>query len=224
MKNLAEAEQLPTHRMRADASRNRERIVAAARQAFIEQGVDVPLDEIARRAGVGNATLYRHFEDRRALIHSVAVAVIERTASQAVVALADAPDPFEALRRFVHSAADERTSAIIPLLAEWIDKTEPELAALVDRVLGAVQEIVGRAQSTGQLRTDVTVEDVMVTMCQLTRPLTGTSLEEAEAFAHRHLELLLDGMRAPARSVLPALGTRPDGLRHRGDAATPRSH
>lgn len=66
-------------RPRADALRNRERIVAAAREMFVEFGAEVPFDEIARRAGVGNATLYRNFPDRDALAREVVCSVMDRT-------------------------------------------------------------------------------------------------------------------------------------------------
>ena len=81
-------------RLRADATRNRERIVSAAQEAFIELGPDVPLDEIARRAGIGNATLYRHFPDRRGLIRSVVLAVLGTMAAEAKAIMDDAPDAF----------------------------------------------------------------------------------------------------------------------------------
>ena len=77
-------------RPRADALRNRERIVAAAREMFVEFGSDVPLDEIARRAEVGNATLYRHFADRGELIREVVCTVMDRASVQAERALAAA--------------------------------------------------------------------------------------------------------------------------------------
>ncbi|MFD9068694.1 TetR/AcrR family transcriptional regulator, partial [Streptomyces lasiicapitis] len=67
-----------TTRPRADALRNRERIVTAAREMFVEQGPEAPLDEIARRAGVGNATVYRHFPDRGELVHHVVLSVTDR--------------------------------------------------------------------------------------------------------------------------------------------------
>ena len=79
------------HRLRADASRNRERIVTAAREAFVERGPDIPLDEIARRAGVGNATLYRNFADRGALTRTVTLSVLTGTAERAEAALTGSP-------------------------------------------------------------------------------------------------------------------------------------
>jgi AcrR family transcriptional regulator len=82
-----------TPRLRADATRNRERIVAAAQQAYTESGSDVPLYEIARRAGLGNATVYRHFTDRRQLMRSVVLAVLDRMADEAETMIAHNPRP-----------------------------------------------------------------------------------------------------------------------------------
>ncbi|MGO4431488.1 TetR/AcrR family transcriptional regulator, partial [Streptomyces sp. MCAF7] len=120
-----------------DALRNRERIVAAAREVLVEQGAEVSLDEIARRAGVGNATLYRHFADRGELVHHVTVSVMERIADQAEVALAEEPDAFAALCRFVHAAAEERVGALCPLLSDGIDKEHPDRIAAQTRLEGA---------------------------------------------------------------------------------------
>jgi AcrR family transcriptional regulator len=98
----------PEHRLRADAQRNRDRIIAAARDAFLETGPDVALDAIAHRAGVGNATVYRHFADRDELVLAVALSAIDRIIAHADLAIAAEPDAFEALRRFAFKAADER--------------------------------------------------------------------------------------------------------------------
>jgi AcrR family transcriptional regulator len=189
-------------RLRADASRNRERIVTAAREALVEHGPDIALDEIARRAGVGNATLYRNFADRRDLIRNVTLSVLGRTAERAEAALAEVPDAFEALRRFVHEAADERIGALCTLLSGAFDEGDPELDAARDHLTQAVETLMGRAWDAGQLRSDVGVGDLMVALSQLTRPLPGTACIDIDQFIHRHLQLFLDGLRTPARSVL----------------------
>jgi AcrR family transcriptional regulator len=75
---------------------------------FVEYGPDVPLDEIARRAGLSSATVYRHFSDRAELVLSVVLFVMKRTADKAKRAVREDTDSFEALRCFVHAAADER--------------------------------------------------------------------------------------------------------------------
>lgn len=136
-------------RLRADALRNRERIVAAARETMVEFGAEVPLDEIARRAGVGNATLYRHFADRLELIHHVTLSVMSRTADRAESALAEESDAFQALRRFVHAAVEERIGALCPLLADGVDRDHPDLVAARDRLEVAVEAVMAAARDSG---------------------------------------------------------------------------
>ncbi|SEF18557.1 TetR/AcrR family transcriptional regulator [Jiangella alba] len=187
---------------RVDATRNRERIIAAAREAFVEHGPAVPLDAIAHRAGVGNATLYRHFADRHELIHVVASYSLARITEQAESALAEETDAFEALRRFVHRAADERVGALCSLLYEGFDKNDPHVVDARVRLEAVVTELMDNAREAGQLRPDVGIGDLMVAITQLTRPIAGTACAHVERFMHRHLQLFLDGFRAPARSEL----------------------
>jgi AcrR family transcriptional regulator len=189
-------------RLRADACRNRERIVTAAREAIVEFGPDVPLDEVARRAGVGNATLYRHFADRAELVRQVTLSVMTRTAERAEDALAQEPDAFSALRRFVFEAADERIGALCSMLSDGFCHQDPEVVDQVQRLERSITAIMERAQSTGLVRTDIAVGDLMVALTQLTRPLPGTGCVGFDRFVHRHLQLFLDGLRAPAGSVL----------------------
>ncbi|MEE1739085.1 TetR/AcrR family transcriptional regulator [Streptomyces sp. BE147] len=204
-----------TPRPRADALRNRERIVAAAREMFVEFGPEVPLDDVARRAGVGNATLYRNFPDRAALTHEVVLAVTSRTTDRAEEALAAESDPFAALSRFVHEAADERIGALCPMLSGVFDKDHPDLLAERRRLEEAVEGLVRRAMTAGRLRTDIAVGDVLVALSQLTRPLPGTACLDIDRFTHRHLQLFLDGLEAPARSVLPGSAATLEDLRRR---------
>ncbi|MFV0135324.1 TetR/AcrR family transcriptional regulator [Streptomyces sp. HMX87] len=200
-------------RPRADALRNRERIVTAAREMFVEHGPDVPLDEIARRAGVGNATVYRNFPDRDALVREVVCSVMERTARAAELALAETGDAFAALERFVHVAADERISALCPMVASTFDQHHPDLEAARERVERLVAAVMDRAKAAGQLRTDVGVGDLMVAVAQLSRPPAGTECLHGDRFVHRHLQLFLDGLRAPARSDLPGTAATLEDLR-----------
>ena len=156
-------------RPRADALRNRERIVTAAREMFVEFGAEVPIDEVARRAGVGNATVYRNFPDRDALVREVVCSVMDRTSEAAESALAETGDAFAALERFVHVAADERISALCPMMSSTFDQHHPDLEAARERVEGLTEEIMNRAKAAGQLRTDVGVGDLMVVAAQLSR-------------------------------------------------------
>ena len=209
----AQPAQRKVTRPRADALRNRERIVTAAREMFTEYGPDVPLDEIARRAGVGNATVYRNFPDRDALVREVVCSVMDRTAEAAEQALAEHGDAFGALERFVHTSADERVSALCPMVASTFDKNHPDLEAARQRCEQIIQEVMDRAKSAGQLRPDVGVGDLMVAVAQLSRPPAGMDCLGGDRFVHRHLQLFLDGLRAPARSVLPGAATTMEDLR-----------
>src|SRR4051812_37073664 len=179
---------------------------------MVESGAEVPLDEIARRAGVGNATLYRHFTDRRELIHHVTLSVMARTADRAESALAEESDAFQALRRFVHAAVEERIGALCSLLSDSIALSHPDLLAARERLEAAVEAVMRAARDSGQLRTDIAVGDLMVALTQLTRPLpgwghsrtgSGGGCSDFDAFVHRHLQLFLDGLLTPARSQLP---------------------
>ncbi|GHF09929.1 MULTISPECIES: TetR/AcrR family transcriptional regulator [Streptomyces] len=205
----------PQPRLRADALRNRERIISAAREALVEHGAESSLDEIARRAGVGNATLYRHFADRRELIHHVTLSVMARLADRAEVARAEEPDAFLALRRFVHAAADERIGALCPLLAEGVDKSHVEHIAARERLDQGIEALMAAARAAGQLRADISVGDLMVAITQLTRPLPGTGCMNFDQFVHRHLQIFLDGLMAPARSQLPGAAVTLEDLRQK---------
>ncbi|MEE4542275.1 helix-turn-helix domain-containing protein [Streptomyces sp. V4-01] len=190
-------------RIRTDAARNRVRILAAARETLVELGPEVPLDEIARRAGVGNATVYRHFPDRGALLHDVLLFVITRTAEFAEGAAAQQADPFGALRGFAHAAVDERAAAVCGLFTAVEQDGAPEdVYAEIGRLRLALEELMERARRAGALRPDVTQHDLMVAISQLTRPLPG--LECRDTDAHRHLDMFLDGLRPhPAPPATP---------------------
>jgi len=198
---------------RADAARNRERILNAAREAFVVHGADASLDEIARAAGVGNATLYRHFPDRDSLVHGVMHAVTERIAERAEQALAEEENAFEALRRFVFAAVEERIGALCPMLSGRFDPDEPQRLAARKRVEALTSELIRRGQEAGEVRTDIGVGDVTVAISQLTRPLPGVGCQRIERFVERHVQLFLDGLRAPAKSQLPGHAATLEELR-----------
>ncbi|MFD3465590.1 TetR/AcrR family transcriptional regulator [Streptomyces sp. NPDC058682] len=202
-------------RPRADAVRNRERILTAARELFVESGSTAPFDEVARRAGVGNATLYRHFPDRPTLVHHVVLFTMGRVTASAEASLAEEPDAFAALCRFTHAAADERIGALCPMLADGFDGEHPELLAARAALEEAVVTLLAAGQDAGLVRTDIGVGDLMVALSQLSRPLPGVACLDTDRFAHRHLQLFLDGLRAPARSELPGSATTLDDLRQK---------
>jgi AcrR family transcriptional regulator len=183
--------------MRADARRNRDLVLAAAREVFIEQGVDAPLEDVARRAGVGIATLYRRFPDRQALMRGVALEVLREVAGEARAALAAEPDGFRALARYLHRSLDLRIAAVMPILDGRLDLDgDGEMRAARQELTPVYEEIVRRAHEAG-LRSDVGAGDLGLMVIRLSRPLPGTF---ARAFdddlAHRQLDILLDGLRA----------------------------
>ncbi|MEU8591763.1 helix-turn-helix domain-containing protein [Streptomyces sp. NPDC048664] len=201
-------------RPRADALRNRERIVTAAREMFVEFGPEVPFDEIARRAGVGNATVYRNFPDRDALAREVVCSVMDRLAEGAERALAENGDAFDALSHFVHASAKERIGALCPMVSTAFDENHPDLEASSGRITHLVEALMARARAAGQLRPDVGVGDLMIAVAQLSRPPAGTDCLSLDRFVHRHLQLFLDGLRAPARSQLPGTPSTVEDLRN----------
>lgn len=204
-------------RTRADAVRNREQILRAAVDLTVEQGPGVPLEMIARRAGVGIATLYRHFPDRMVLLRQVALDVLTQSAVAAKAALEEEPDAFTALARYLHDAIDLRIGVVMPMLAERVLMDE-ELATARDASHDALTAIVQGAHDEGSLRPDVGSGDIGLLVIRMTPPLpVAISPEDNHRLSHRHLELVLDGLlrflavdSLPGRAVgLEELGAIP---------------
>jgi AcrR family transcriptional regulator len=209
---------VPSVRLRADARRNRDQLLAAARDTFVEDGLDAPLDDIARRAGVGIATLYRRFPDRSALQRAVALDVLRRIGQEASSALREEPDAFAALSRYMHRALDARVAAVMPALGpSMMPLDDAEFLAARDAAVDPVQEMITRAQASGALRPDVTFGDIGLLLIRLSRPLPSAFPPEIErALAHRHLDLLLDGLRcSPSDGSLGGPALSVDDLRRR---------
>jgi AcrR family transcriptional regulator len=212
-------------RLRADARRNREQLLVAARDVIVEHGPGAPLDEIARRAGVGIATLYRRFPDRRALMRAVALDLLGRAAHEARSALDEEPDAFRALARYMHRALDLRISAVMPALVGELPPEDEEVRAFRDEAATALQATIDAAQADGALRPEVAFGDIGLLLVRLSRPLPGPFPRGLDArLAHRHLDLLLDGLRGggdhPA-GALPGPALTLGDLRAIGSAAAP---
>ena len=185
--------------LRADAQLNRDRILAAARDAFVEQGPAVALDDIARRAGTGIATLYRRFADREALMRAVVLDALERTADAARQAAEHEADPFQALVRYMHAALDIRTGAVIPALLDEISIVDDEMTQARTAGSDALQTIIDAAHRTGTLRRDVTFADVGLLIVRMSRPLPGPFPRDVnDSLGHRHLDLVVAGLLAGA--------------------------
>jgi AcrR family transcriptional regulator len=207
---------VPVLGLRADARRNRDQLLVAARDAFVEQGLDAPLDDIARRAGVGIATLYRRFPDRLALQRAVAIDVLRRIGHEASLALEEEPDAFAALARYMHRALDARVAAVMPALGpSMIPLDDAEFLEARDAAVEPVLTIIARAQRTGVLRPDVTFGDIGLVLIRLSRPLPSAFPPDLEqALAHRHLDLFLAGLRGEdGQDPLSGPALRLDDLR-----------
>lgn len=180
---------------RADARRNREALLAAAEAVFADEGTGAPLDIVARRAGVGRGTLYRHFPDRQAL----AVAVYERRLA-GLEDLAhenhDRPDLLELVTRAV---AERQTR--VPGLVRVLRATSSGsalLAGITDRTRRLVTGPLQAAQARGDVRTDVTVDDLMLLFAIVDGLLQSLPVGEAAAAVERACRLVLDGLRPAA--------------------------
>ncbi|MFB7508129.1 TetR/AcrR family transcriptional regulator [Streptomyces broussonetiae] len=192
-------------RLRADAARNRAQILTAARDAFRELGTAAPLDEIARRAGVNIATLYRRFPDRDALVRQVVVdgfVLVRRLAREALEA---APaDPLAAIEGLLLSMVDEREMLVLPLIGGPVTD-DPEALELQRGTSAAMEELLAGARARGVVRPDATAVDLITTAALACRPLPYLPAELATAVATRHVRIFVDGLRpAKARPLPPA--------------------
>lgn len=183
--------------MRRDAERNRELILEAAREVYAEQGVEAPLDVIARRAGVGNATVYRRFPDRATLIDAVFSDALTATLHLSEEART-AHDPWRGLtayltRIFEGLAADRGANDLMTTRVEGI----PSLDALHVHHRHTIELLLTRAQQQGTVRTDVTTEDLLLALAALGRTVPAASAVVRDSW-RRHLALVLDGLRATA--------------------------
>lgn len=186
--------------MRADARRNRERILAAARECFATDGIDAQIDDVAHRAKVGIGTVYRHFPDKAALLAALAAERFGELADLAEEALAE-DDPWESFRGFLWRSAElaSRDLSHCQVMAAAPEEQGPELNRLRD----LTSRLVERGKLAGAIRADFEPHDVPVVMCALGRVMEATRVADPTGW-RRYLTLMLDGMRAPAAgSPLP---------------------
>jgi AcrR family transcriptional regulator len=171
--------------MRADAARNREKVLRAAREAFAESGYGVPLDEIAARAGVGPGTVYRHFPAKEALFEAVVEARVADLASDAR-ARADAADPGEAFFGFLARVAGE--AAAKRDLPDAISVA----GSLREDLFAALDVLLRRAQQAGAVRAGITTADLIVLLKGMFAGLAGST---DPALRERVFTVLADGLR-----------------------------
>lgn len=185
--------------LRADARRNREKVLRAAQQMFAAQGLGVPLDEIARRAGVGPGTVHRHFPSKEELYLAVAIDRVEQLAAQAKD-LAAHGDPatalFTQLSAMMASGAEDVAVKSALAAAEFDLRTAaPDVAEDLTR---QVADLLGRAQAAHAVRSDVTVKDVMALVAGAFAAIRHAGAETNRDRSARIAQLILDGLRPPA--------------------------
>ena len=190
---------------RADAVRNRHRLLDAAREVFGVQGLNAPLDDIARRARLGNATLYRHFPTRCSLIAAVFVETLRDVAAAVEHAL-DEPDAWVGFTRHVRTLCGLQAGdrALADLLTATIEGA-PDLELLRARAFSGAVALIEHAQRRGELRADFRHED-LVLLLMANAGLVERTAETAPAAWRRHLDYLLDGLRPTPTTASPSPG------------------
>ena len=188
-----EAEPAEGRKPRADAQRNRERLLETAKAAFAHVGPDVSLDEVARRAGVGIGTLYRHFPNRDAIVEAVYRREVQQLAD-AATRLQETLPPGEALHQWMRLFVDYiATKKVIgSALGAIVGGVSELYAASGPLIIGAMEALVGRASASGDIRADVDPADVLRALVGFTYGNTGPGWE---ASALRLIDILMDGLR-----------------------------
>ncbi|MFL6119287.1 TetR/AcrR family transcriptional regulator [Actinophytocola sp.] len=178
--------------MRADARRNYERIVATAREVFFEHGVEAPLDDIVKRAGVGAGTLYRHFPSREVLVEAVYRQEIEEIAARAD-ALAKELPPAEAVRAWMHEMIRFHTerSDLTAALKAAIDEDSETFQYCKTKLRGAAWALLEEAQTAGVVRADLEAVDLM----RLSHGIAASARSADEAGRERMVSVLMNGLR-----------------------------
>jgi AcrR family transcriptional regulator len=178
---------------RADARRNYDKVLAAAREAFAEGGAATSLEEIARRAGVGIGTLYRHFPNRQTLIEAVYVDELESLCNSS--AALDGLDPWDALVAWLHRFVGYMGTkqALAHELLEYVGRDAPLFVSCRAAMTAAGEPLLERAQQAGAVRRDTDFGDVL----QLVGGIAKIAGAEPEQI-HRILDIALDGLRPRA--------------------------
>ncbi|HWB37227.1 MAG TPA: helix-turn-helix domain-containing protein [Rugosimonospora sp.] len=186
---------------RRDSVRNRARLVAAAREVFAQRGFEATLDDIARHAGLGTGTAYRHFPNKQAIAAEVLAEATQQIVEDARAAL-QVDDPWSALVQFFERAGAQQ--AADRGLYETLrgQGNAAEQARIWPEIIAAVTELFERAHRAGVLRADAAAQDIAAVFA-----LLGPAFEMSRATQpqvwRRYLALLLDGLRATDRPPLP---------------------
>lgn len=186
--------------LRADAARNRALLLAAAADVFAEQGLDASVADVARRAGVGKGTVFRHFPTKDDLIAAI---VLDRVEALGTVGeqLRDADDPGAALLTFLTAAGDQRRQRDLSFLQEAGDSL-PAVVQARSRMFQTIHALVDRAREHGAIRSDITGTDVILLMCA-PNYVTSYVPDASPDLWQRYLAIIFDGLRPDGAHTLP---------------------
>jgi AcrR family transcriptional regulator len=180
--------------LRADARRNRERILESARTVFAEYGADAQIDDVARQAGVGVGTVYRHFETKEVLLVELLREKFRLFAARARDALERDGEPFavleDLLRRNAETAASD--AAVQHALAGAGEHIWKQAQAEQQELIAVTGELIARARPAGTIRQDVEANDIAMLMCGVCSTMGG----KPGFNWRRHLDLVIDMLRA----------------------------
>jgi AcrR family transcriptional regulator len=192
-------DQLAPRPLRADARRNRERVISAAAVVFADQGHEAQMDDVAKRAGVGVGTVYRHFPTKEALIEALAVNCFEKIVDAGKEALLN-PDPWEAFSGALWAGAALTASdrSFTEIVGE-LSGPMPLPLSLQHEMEETYGELIRRAQASGDLRADLVLDDVGMFMCGIGVGARKTHM--CPDAWKRHLTIIIDGLRASNAST-----------------------
>lgn len=192
--------------LRADARRNRELVLQTAQQLFAAEGLDVPLDEIARRAGVGPGTVHRHFPAKEALYLAVAVDMLRGLVAEAAVLVAgDDPEAvYTLLSRMIASGAQNAAVKSALAAAEFDLRTAaPDIAADLTRL---VTDLLDRAHRAGVARSDVTPDEALALVAGAFAAINYAGAANDRGRSAHLCQIILDGLRPRRRTRASAAG------------------
>lgn len=203
--------------MRADATRNRDALLRAARELLVERGLDVPLDAVARHAGVGPATLYRRFADRDELLREVALmslAECRAVAETAHAAVADAVDP-AAVERAWHGSLELFADEWVGLhLLTLLRTTSPVAGAAMEdarrAALAALDRLLAVLREHGLVRPEISSFEAWTLLLAVARPLPGVPASAIAPLVRRHLQVVAAGLRPLGPAVTGPAVTQHD--------------
>lgn len=181
-----------TRRLRADAVRNRAKVLEAARAAFAEHGAQAQMEDVARRAGVGVGTVYRHFPTKQALAEALIEERFDRTIAFVRGLVDEQSDPWHAIERCFEYCAttQERDRAWAGVLALMAGGAMGPREHQLQELLALEDQLIARARTTGVVRKDLTAADMPALFCAL-----ASVVQAGGRNWRRYLDLLLDGLR-----------------------------